>query len=96
MQEFRKVFKPHACELNAWNASRFEQCLAGRCIIIVGDSTMRQTFQSLACLMSEQIQDGFFMVSHCTFLKSWQLSVLALSKATDLLFPKDSCAHSPC
>ena len=62
-QEFRKVFKPHACELHAWNASHFEECLAGRRIIIIGDSTMRQAFQSLACLMSDQILSGFFLVS---------------------------------
>ncbi|CAK0787972.1 hypothetical protein CVIRNUC_011194 [Coccomyxa viridis] len=60
-QEFRKVFKPHACELHAWNASHFEECLAGRRIIIIGDSTMRQAFQSLACLLTDQILSGFFV-----------------------------------
>ena len=63
LQEFRKVFKPHACELHAWNASHFEECLAGRRIIIIGDSTMRQAFQSLACLLTDQILSGFFVVS---------------------------------
>jgi len=62
LQEFSKVFKPHACELNPWNASHFEQCLKGRRVIIIGDSTMRQTFQSLACLMTDRIKDGFFLV----------------------------------
>ena len=62
VQEFRKTFEPHACELHAFNASHFSQCTKGQRIIIVGDSTMRQVFQSLACLLHEEVVDGFFMV----------------------------------
>lgn len=61
-QEFRKTFEPYGCELHAFNSSHFSQCLKGRRIIIVGDSTMRQTFQSLACLLHEEIKSGWFVV----------------------------------
>ncbi|KAK9916493.1 hypothetical protein WJX75_003317 [Coccomyxa subellipsoidea] len=60
-REYRKVFKPHDCALHHFNPEHFEQCLAGRRIIIIGDSTMRQMFQSLACLMTPRIVGGFFM-----------------------------------
>lgn len=61
-QEFRKTFEPHACELHSFNASHFSQCVAGQRIIIIGDSTMRQVFQSLACLLHAEVTGGFFMV----------------------------------
>ncbi|CAL8467294.1 g6831 [Coccomyxa elongata] len=60
-REYRKVFKPHGCALHHFNPEHFEQCLTGRQIIIIGDSTMRQLFQSLACLMTPRIVGGFFM-----------------------------------
>lgn len=62
MQVFRKTFEPHSCELHAFNASHFSECMTRRRIIIIGDSTMRQVFQSLACLLYEEIKDGFFVV----------------------------------
>ena len=62
-QEFRKVFQPHACELHSMNATHFSKCLAGQRIIIIGDSTMRQVFQSLACLLTDHIADGYLVVS---------------------------------
>ena len=67
LQEYRKVFKPHGCSLHHFNPEHFEQCLTGRRIIIIGDSTMRQMFQSLACLMTPRIVGGFFMVSDILF-----------------------------
>ena len=57
------MFKPHDCALHQFNPEHFEQCLTGRRIIVIGDSTMRQMFQSLACLMTPRIVDGFFVVS---------------------------------
>lgn len=62
MQEFRKVFRPHGCDLHAMNASHFSQCLAGQRMIIIGDSTMRQVFQSLGCLLHEEVVDGYLVV----------------------------------
>ncbi len=59
------MFKPHECALHQFNPEHFEQCLTGRRIIVIGDSTMRQMFQSLACLMTPRIVDGFFVV--CSF-----------------------------
>lgn len=43
-REFRKVFRPRECELRPWDAAGFERCLAGRRLVMVGDSLMRQTF----------------------------------------------------
>ena len=65
VQEFNQVFKPYGCELHPMNARHFAQCLQGRRIIMIGDSTMRQMFQSLACLLGDHIQDGFMQVSSC-------------------------------
>ncbi len=61
------MFKPHGCALHHFNPEHFEQCLLGRRIIIIGDSTMRQLFQSLACLMNPRVTGGFFMVSGFRF-----------------------------
>ncbi|CAL5222153.1 g4478 [Coccomyxa viridis] len=60
-KEFRKVFRPYACDLHAMNATYFAQCLKGQRMIIVGDSTMRQVFQSLACLLHEEIVEGYLV-----------------------------------
>lgn len=62
VQEFRKVFEPYSCELHAMNATHFSQCLKGQRIIIIGDSTMRQVFQSLACLLHEEVEEGGYLV----------------------------------
>ena len=45
-------YQPHACKLHPWDALGFDRCLANRCVILVGDSLMRQMFQSLACLLA--------------------------------------------
>ena len=63
MQEFAQVFRPHTCELQPLDAEHFNQCLQGKRVIMIGDSTMRQMFQSLACILGEHIQDGFLQVS---------------------------------
>ena len=36
--------------------------MQGQRIIIVGDSTMRQVFQSLACMLHEDVEDGYLVV----------------------------------
>lgn len=46
-----QVFKPHGCDLQAWDAGAFSRCIKGRRLIFFGDSTTRQQFQSLACLL---------------------------------------------
>ncbi|CAL8467102.1 g6638 [Coccomyxa elongata] len=50
-EEYEQMYKPHACELHAWDANGFDRCVANRRIILIGDSLMRQMFQSLACLL---------------------------------------------
>ncbi len=67
MQIYRKVYKPHACELRPFSAEQFEACLPGKRVIIIGDSTMRQMFQSLACLMTPVISAGEFLVREPSF-----------------------------
>ncbi len=47
-----QVFKPFECDLRPWDAQKFAQCTAKKRIIMIGDSLMRQQFQSLACLTS--------------------------------------------
>ena len=49
---FNKVFRPHACALRAWSPERFDQCMAQRRIIMLGDSLMRQQWMSLACMLN--------------------------------------------
>ena len=63
-QEFRQVFQPYACDLHAMNTTHFSQCLKGQRLIIIGDSTMRQVFQSLACLLHEEVAEGYLVVGH--------------------------------
>jgi hypothetical protein len=46
-----QVFKPHGCKLRPWDAAAFSECVRGRRLIFIGDSTTRQQFQSLACLL---------------------------------------------
>ena len=63
VQEFRKIFQPYSCDLHKMNATHFSKCLTGQRLIIIGDSTMRQVFQSLACLLSDHVTDGYLVVS---------------------------------
>lgn len=49
---------PFDCDLRPWDSEKFAQCTAKKRIIMVGDSLMRQQFQSLACLT------GNISVSH--------------------------------
>lgn len=46
-----QVFQPHSCDLAPWDAAAFGQCVKGKRLIFIGDSTTRQQFQSLACLL---------------------------------------------
>ena len=46
------MFKPFECDLRPWDAQKFAHCTAKKRIIMIGDSLMRQQFQSLACLTS--------------------------------------------
>ena len=63
LQEFRKIFQPYSCDLHSMNATHFSKCLKGQRLIIIGDSTMRQVFQSLACLLVDHVEDGYLVVS---------------------------------
>ena len=46
------------CNLRPWDREDFLQCTAKRRIIMVGDMSMHQLFNSLACLLSKAIEEG--------------------------------------
>lgn len=50
-----QVFQPHTCSLKPWDAAAFSQCIKGRRLIFIGDSTTRQQFQSLGCLLGTAV-----------------------------------------
>lgn len=49
------------CNLRPWDREDFLQCTAKRRMIMVGDMSMHQLFNSLACLLSKDIQEGLQM-----------------------------------
>ncbi len=92
VQEFRKVFRPFACDLHAMNATHFAQCLKGQRMIIIGDSTMRQVFQSLACLLHEEIVDGYLVVRHTDVnTPILRLSILPRATTTPVFVSVTAC-----
>jgi hypothetical protein len=46
-----QVFQPRDCQFHPWSSEHFNTCFAGRRLVMIGDSLMRQTFQSLGCLL---------------------------------------------
>jgi hypothetical protein len=58
-EEYSKEFQPASCDLRSFDAVGFDKCMAGRRLIIVGDSLMRQMFQSLACLNNDVRRASF-------------------------------------
>ncbi|CAL8469520.1 g9061 [Coccomyxa elongata] len=56
--EFNKVFRPHKCELQGFDGAGFAKCLAGRRLIMIGDSTMNGIFSSLGCMLKDHLTSG--------------------------------------
>ena len=54
-EEFRKVFQPDQCSLEMLDPVQFDAALAGRRLIMFGDSIMRIQWLSLACLLRSQV-----------------------------------------
>ena len=50
-EEFRQVFVPEQCSLRMLDPARFDEVMAGRRLIMLGDSIMRIQWLSLACLL---------------------------------------------
>lgn len=46
------------CELHPWSPEGFMRCMSGRRLILIGDSLMRQTFHSLACMLGSVSTKG--------------------------------------
>ncbi len=55
------VSRCRRCELQPFSDRGFDKCLAGRRLIMIGDSTMNGIFSSLACLLRNRIESGRHM-----------------------------------
>ena len=53
-----QVFRPYVCNMREWDQEDFLKCTYKRRIIIIGDMSMHQMFNSMACLLSASIQEG--------------------------------------
>ena len=56
-EEFSKVFTPDQCSLDTLDPARFDALLAGRRLIMFGDSLMRIQWLSLACMLRSQVRN---------------------------------------
>ena len=54
-KEFSKVFRPEQCSLQMLDPVHFDAALAGKRLIMFGDSIMRIQWLSLACLLRSQV-----------------------------------------
>lgn len=54
-KEFSKVFRPEQCSLQMPDPVKFDAALAGKRLIMFGDSIMRIQWLSLACLLRSQV-----------------------------------------
>ena len=50
-----QVFLPDGCSLRSLDPARFNDQMAGRRMIFLGDSLMRGNWQSLACWLADQV-----------------------------------------
>ena len=55
-EEFSKIFTPDQCSLDMLDPARFDELLAGRRLIMFGDSIMRLQWLSLACMLRSQVR----------------------------------------
>ena len=55
MIAFVKVYTPDDCALREFEAENFNNEMAGRRLLFLGDSLMRGNWGSLACLMRDQV-----------------------------------------
>ena len=53
-----QVFRPYVCNMRDWDQEDFLKCTYKRRIIMIGDMSMHQMFNSMACLLSASIQEG--------------------------------------
>ena len=55
-KEFRQVFVPEQCSLRMLDPAHFDEVMAGRRLIMFGDSIMRIQWLSLACLLRSVVR----------------------------------------
>ena len=53
-----QVFQPYVCNMRDWDQEDFLKCTYKRRIIMIGDMSMHQMFNSMACLLSASVQEG--------------------------------------
>ena len=53
-----QIFRPFVCDMRPWDGQDFLQCTAKRRMILIGDMSMHQLFNSLACLLGKAITTG--------------------------------------
>ena len=86
--EYRQVFQADQCQLRSFDADNFNQKMAGRKLIMVGDSIMRLHFHSLACLMRSQVRrENMTLLYH-------EHSQTASCACVSLHWPASSAARS--
>lgn len=51
------MFRPQQCSLHALDPARFDAFMAGRRLIMFGDSIMRIQWLSLACLLRSHVRN---------------------------------------
>ena len=52
------MFRPDQCSLDMLDPAQFDAALAGRRLIMFGDSIMRIQWLSLACLLRSQVRSA--------------------------------------
>ncbi|EIE21588.1 hypothetical protein COCSUDRAFT_66960 [Coccomyxa subellipsoidea C-169] len=57
-KEYNQVYKPFVCDMRQWDLQEFAKCTANRRMIMVGDMSMQQMFNSLACLTRPALKSG--------------------------------------
>ena len=58
------MFQPDQCSLEMLDAAQFDAALAGRRLIMFGDSIMRIQWLSLACLLRSQVRNADAAAQH--------------------------------
>ncbi len=53
-----QVYKPFVCDMRQWDLQEFAKCTANKRMIMVGDMSMQQMFNSLACLTRPALKSG--------------------------------------
>lgn len=70
----RQVYKPFVCDMREWDLEDFGKCTENTRMIMVGDLSMKQMFDSLACLTRPFLKSGK--------QTSWEVVLLQVCRST--------------